>query len=223
MTKATRQPVGPMIDFARRSPGFDQAALIVLLVALIAGPGYGQVPGPDGWENRRPNGLRGCNVIDPALIAPVPLAHRQEAIAKLEDIAITALDQRQASALLDLPSDASSSGAGRIKTAIAMLEELQRSVLEHRIGSWSRADQKRLDGLHRRDIDPATAALRPFLVRAIAKYEGTGGFFAYDCEDGLVIDHGSLGGSVPPSRRLPVVVFLDRAPARVFVVWTIAR
>jgi hypothetical protein len=209
-----------MIDFALRSPGLIRAALIVLLVALIAGPGF---PGPDGWENRRPNGLRGCNVVDPALVAPVPVAHRQEAIAKLENIAITELDQRQASALLDLPSDASSSGAGRIKAAIAMLEELRRSVLEHRIGSWSRADEKRLDGLHRRDVDPATAALRPFLVRAVAKYEGTGGFFAYACEDGLVIEHGSLGGSVPPSRRSPIVVFLDRAPARVFVVWMVVR
>lgn len=199
------------------------AALTVLLVALITGPGHGEAPVPDTWENDRPDGLQGCKVIERALIAPVPVGHRPEAIAKLENVAITELDQGQTSALLDLPSDANISGAGRIKAAIAMLEERRRSVLEHRIGSWTRADQKRLDGLYRIDADPATAALRPFLVRAVAKYEGTGGFFANACENDLVIGHLSLGPSVPPSRRLPVVVFLDRAPARVFNVWAMAR
>src|SRR5262245_26509797 len=94
------------------------AALTVPLVALIARPGYGEAPGWDARESSRPDGLRGCNDIDHALIAPVPVAHRPEAIAKLESVTITELDHRQASALLDLPSDASTSGAGRIKAAI---------------------------------------------------------------------------------------------------------
>jgi hypothetical protein len=117
--------------------------------------------------------LQGCNVIDSALIAPVPVAHRPEAITKLENVAITELDQNQALAILDRPSDASISAASRIKAAIAELEDERRSALEDRIGSWTRADQKRLDTLHRLDADPVTAALRPFLVRAVAKYEGT--------------------------------------------------
>jgi hypothetical protein len=212
-----------MNDFARRSLGLIRAALIVLLVALIAGPGYGEVPGPDAWENSPPDGLQSCNVIDSALIAPVPVAHRPEAIAKLEDVAIAELDQGQALAILDRPSDASISAASRIKAAIAKLEEERRSALEDRVGSWNRAAQQRLDGLHRLDADPATAALRPLLVRAVAKNEGTGGFFASACEDGLVIRHGSFGPSVPPSKRLPIVVFLDRAPAHVFIDWVMAR
>jgi hypothetical protein len=113
-----------MIDFARRSLGLVRAGLIVLLVALIAGPGYGQVPGPDAWENRPPDGLQGCKVIDSALIVPVPVAHRPEAIAKLENVAITELDQGQVLAVLDRrppsrrrtrPSDASISAVSRIK------------------------------------------------------------------------------------------------------------
>jgi hypothetical protein len=167
--------------------------------------------------------LQGCNVIDAALIAPVPVAHRPEAIAELENVAITELDQGQMLTLLDLPSDPSTSGASRINAAIAILEEQRRIALEDRIGSWPRAYQERLDGLHHLDADPSTATLRPFLVRAVAKNEGSGAFSASACKDGLVIYHGSLGHWVPPSTRLPIVVFLDHVPARVFISWWMAE
>src|SRR5262245_10102247 len=104
-----------MVYLARRSSTWTRSGLIVVLVAIIAAPGHGESPGSDAWENRPPDGLQGCALIDSALIAPVPVANRLEATAKLENVAITELDPRQLSAHLDLPSDANTSGANRIK------------------------------------------------------------------------------------------------------------
>lgn len=65
-------------------------------------------------------------------------------------------------------------------------------------------------------------ALRPFLVRAVAKND-VPVFLAYVCDDLLVVQHGSLGRSTPPSRRAPLVILLDRLPAHTAVLWSIAE
>jgi hypothetical protein len=70
---------------------------------------------------------------------------------------------------------------------------------------------------------PAGRGLRPFLVRAVAKYEGTGAFEADMCGTSLPIVHGSLGHSTPPSIRAPIVVFLPNLPAKVYVSWQMAE
>lgn len=57
----------------------------------------------------------------------------------------------------------------------------------------------------------------PYLVRAAGKNALAGTFEAQLCGDVLWVSHRSLGRDIPPSIRLPVVVFLDRPPARVFV------
>jgi hypothetical protein len=64
---------------------------------------------------------------------------------------------------------------------------------------------------------------RPFLVRAIVKNEVAGRFDVTACADGLHVIHASLGQDIPPSTRLPIVVFLDRRPATVYVEWQMAR
>lgn len=75
---------------------------------------------------------------------------------------------------------------------------------------------------HAAEVNDST--LRPFLVRAVAKND-LPTFWAIWCEDGaLVVLHGSLGRSEPPpSRRTPLVLWLDRAPTRVDVRWSMAE
>lgn len=64
---------------------------------------------------------------------------------------------------------------------------------------------------------------KPFLVRAVAKNRNSGTFIVRLCGSTLWVTHGSLGRSVPPSTRVPLVVFLDRKPAAVFIGWTMAQ
>lgn len=63
----------------------------------------------------------------------------------------------------------------------------------------------------------------PFLVRAISKNELSSVFLVRQCGSTLRIVNGSLGRSTPPSVRAPLVVFLEDAPARVEVSWSIAE
>jgi hypothetical protein len=214
-TRSSGFTEAPMVDAVRRGPGL----IVALLLALNADRGYGASPAPDSWEDRPPQGLQGCTVVDSALLAPVPPAHRPEAIARLENVSVAELDRQQVWALLDLDTATDASGSSEDREATGEPSERHR----YRIGSWDRAERERLDRLRQLEGDPATATLRPFLVRAVAKHEGTGAFFASICKDGLVITHGSLGHSVPPSVRLPVIVFLDRTPMRVFVDWRMAE
>jgi hypothetical protein len=58
---------------------------------------------------------------------------------------------------------------------------------------------------------------------AVAEHEQTGHFYAELCGDDLAASHGSLGRSTPRSTRLPVVVFLERAPVNIYVRWSIAE
>jgi hypothetical protein len=159
--------------------------------------------------------------MDGSLIEPVAVRHRTAAITRLANTSFIALNEREASELLDLPSNEPASGTERIRAAISSLEERRRSALEDHIGSWSLADQDRLDRLHHHAVNPESSTLTPFLVRAIAKYEGTGAFVATVCGDSLIIVHESLGHNGPRSTRLPVVVFLARVPSHVYVEWSI--
>jgi hypothetical protein len=95
--------------------------------------------------------------------------------------------------------------------------------VENHQGSWSADDQQRLDLLAKTMSDAAGSNLRPFLVRAVAKHEATGAFFASVCGESLVMVHGSLGHSTPPSIRVPVIVFLQKRPAAVYVGWQMAE
>jgi hypothetical protein len=197
----------------------------VLLSTLLASePSYSERVTSDSWETDAPTGeSHACTTIDSSLIAPVPPRHRTEAIARLNSTSFVALSQREASNLLDLPPKAPASGAERIKAAIGSLEDERRSALEDHVGSWPLAAQDRLDRLEHLAVTPGTSALTPFLVRAVAKYEGTGAFMATVCQDSLLIAHGSLGHEEPRSTRLPVIVFLTRAPDHVYVEWSMAE
>jgi hypothetical protein len=199
-----------------------RGALLSVMLAHV--PSHSEPLTPDSWESRAPTSeLHDCISTDSALIVPVAVRHRGEAIARLDNTSFIGLNHREVSELLDLPADAPDSGAERIRAAIGGLEKRRRSELEDHVGSWSLADQDRLERLQHLAVDPGSAALRPFLVRGVAKYEGTGAFMATVCRDSLIISHGSLGHREPRSTRLPVIVFLMRAPDHVYVEWGMAE
>ena len=129
----------------------------------------------------------------------------------------------EAAALLGLgtaPADVTAQAM--IKAAISKLAEQKRLELEERVGSWGPMDQERLDRLQRLEASSTLLSLRPYLIRAIAKNEFTGGFWVSVCDDTIFVIHGSLGHSIPPSIRLPIV-FLNSAPDHVYVGWNMAQ
>jgi hypothetical protein len=129
-------------------------------------PSHSEPLTPDSWESRAPAGeLHDCISTDSALIVPVAVRHRAEAIARLDNTSFIGLNHWEASDLLDLPADAPASGAERIRAAISGLEKQRRSELEDHVGSWSLADQDRLDRLQHLAVDPGSAALRRMALR----------------------------------------------------------
>jgi hypothetical protein len=177
----------------------------------------------DSWEAadgaRRP-ALASCTEIPSALVVPLPEQARPAAITRLESVETVALDDAEAAGLLSLPPSSDHQGA---TLAARLVDEAIEQVYQaQRTGDWSVAFPHRLDALEELARSGVTSRLRPFLVRAIAKIEHTGGFEVGLCGDTLQIVHGSLGHRVPPSTRVPLVVFLEHAPASLYVSWSMA-
>ena len=202
---------------------FD-VAIALLWAAAAVGLGSSSaiaVPtGADAWESFPPANLPDCHSIDRSLLVPVPTTHRSEAIARLNNTSFVELTRPQMVALVGREVG---SGEGLLKNEIQRLREQRREALQNHRGSWSLYDQQRLDSVSKTMSHSAGPRLRPFLVRAVAKYEGTGGFGADMCGTSLSIVHGSLGHSTPPSIRAPIVVFLPNLPAKVYVSWQMAE
>ncbi len=181
----------------------------------------------DAWEgsDAQERALRGCIAIDQSLFAPVPSAHRAEAISKLEKIPVAALSEKQATAILALESDPSMASApDRIKATIKQLREQKRLELDEKIGSWGQVFQERLSALEALDASLTPRDLKPYLVRAIGKNEFTGGFYISVCGKTVAVTHGSLGrGPTPPTIHLPIVVFLGDTPKSVVARWAMAE
>jgi hypothetical protein len=166
-----------------------------------------------------------CSPIDRALIRPTIQSQRPEAIAQLEKLPFIEVDEHRAAILVEAPGSAetSDSAASVIGKAIAELQARKRRELVDHQGSWSLADQDRLDKLELLKKSATLSTLRPFLARAIAKYEFTGAFDANKCGETLWIAHESLGKQTPASIPLPVVVFLNKPPTNVYVSWGMAE
>lgn len=58
--------------------------------------------------------------------------------------------------------------------------------------------------------------LKPYLVRAVVLWEGTGAFSAYWKDSSLWINHGCLGRRAAPMKRRPLVIFLEKKPTDVY-------
>jgi hypothetical protein len=178
----------------------------------------------DPWEGdqvRRPD-RQTCKEIDRALIIPVPPSGRGGAISRLDQTQATRLEQNSLAEFLG-PKDAAmgTTASDVVRRAITRLEERKRLQLTEKVGGWALAEQEHLDQLKALSRSPTTSMLQPFLVRAIAKNEGSGEFEASLCSGRVLwITHYSVGSAPPPSVRLPVIVFLEQAPATVYVDWS---
>jgi hypothetical protein len=210
----------PMESRRRRFPRI--ALSFGALFVLLSSSGYAGPQLPDSWEARPPPCPGPWKQIDEVLIVPVPKEHRPEAIAKLQNTSAVPLGARDASALLDLPAD-SAPERTRVLEAIVQKLDAQRRCKPCDVGPWTPEDQQHLDHLKAVASKPFSAGLRPFLVRAVARNEVTAGFRAATCGDSLVIFWGGLGHSTPPSIRIPVVLFLQHAPKKVYVEWAMAE
>lgn len=180
----------------------------------------------DEWEtpNLFPAAIEGCDQIPTPLVQALKDSARDQSIAILADVSAVQLTDEDAARLIDVSLDTNTSLAS---TLVATdLDELRarrhRAVVERR-DSWTGADEVELASLSESYTAGDYQDYRPYLVRAVAKNEATGGFYASVCEGDLYVEHGSLGRSVPPSTRVPLVVFLRQPPSRVFVTWSMAE
>lgn len=186
------------------------------------------LPPTETWESivQPETNPASCVKIDDALVLPVLSDKRADAITLLESVPYVALDEGRASSLTEQwtpKANAYVSATRLVAVTIALLEEREVLVTTKHVGGFSLADKNRLDGLRKLMQSQSLSKLMPYLVRGIVKNEWTGGFSAALCDGDLWISHLSLGVRVPPSRRVPVVVFLEKAPAHVYVKWGMAR
>lgn len=180
----------------------------------------------DEWENPNsfPAAIETCDEIPTSLLHEVTRPEREQSIASLTDVSTIQLTEEEAARLIDVPRLGDTSLASSLVAAEldALRARKHRAVVERR-DRWSRVDEAVLASLSESFAAEVYETYRPYLVRAVAKNEGTGRFYASMCEDALYVHHGSLGRSIPPSTRVPIVVFLNQPPIEVFVTWSMAE
>lgn len=206
--------------------------LLSIAVALVAScvqgnqvnrPMHGDelMPGADAWEKVMSANVdrRTCFEVSRELIVQVIPEMRQEALVLLELEPSIPLDVQSASRLIG-PQKATISEL--IDALLWQLENKRIRFVREKKGNWTGFDEGRVDELQAMKRNHQD--LFPYLVRSVAKNESTGGFGARVCaQDTLLVTHFSLGHFVPPSVRVPLVIFLSRAPKAVYAVTGMAR
>ena len=194
-------------------------------LTITAGePPLDELPAPDAWERDGPGRMDTgtCGEVLRELILPVVATHRADAIHVLAHRGVVPLESWMAAGLV-APAGVAAGGdispLRGVRAAITQLENRRRMSQ----GSWSEADRLHLDALQNLARGADIKSFKPYLIRAITKNERAGIFSAQLCGDRLWVRHHSLGRSVPPSIRLPLVVFLPREPREVFVGWSMAQ
>ena len=143
---------------------------------------------------------------------------RRVAVRLTAPVSAIELSDENAARLIDAPWEENISLASAL--VANELDELRarkhRAEVERR-DSWNGNNEAALNAQSLKYAAGSYEDYKPYLLRAIAKNEGTGAFYAFICSSGLYIEHGSLGHSIPPSTKVPLVVFLRQQPHRVFV------
>lgn len=65
--------------------------------------------------------------------------------------------------------------------------------------------------------------LKPYLIKAVALWERTGGFVGSITPQAVVIGHTSLGDRPAPMANVPVVAFLPHKPSKVYTLVAMAK
>ena len=103
-------------------------------------------------------------------------------------------------------------------------------VSDHRAEAEKRLENNSVASLNEADlsyygVDAKNLApgRRPFLVRALTGNKRYGRFYVYHYGGALVIGNLSMGSSMPPVERMPLVVWLAKEPSQVFVSVSVTR
>ena len=152
-----------------------------------------------------------CQDIPDPFVSAVPPPTRPQAFRQLHTVDIVALTDAQAAALLNEPTGPLPLARRHLNRAIADLKHQRREEMVFQRGGWSQEDEADLTALTHLPA-ASVARLRPFLVRAVIGFEGTGHFGAQLCGDELDITHDSLGHSTPKPTPGAVIVFLPTPP-----------
>lgn len=195
--------------------------LIVCLVIAGCGSCKESRTTRDSWYTGFPSQPPWCDdqqhQIHKQRILPVSDIHLDEACALLADVTIVEIDLAQAQRLVGIPdlsqdkllrdaaSEAKAEAEASEKRAQALSEDAD---VFRREATAQRAAAKEAEDL--------LGKLKPYLVRAVVLWEGTGAFSAYWKDSSLWIHHGCLGRSAAPMKRRPLVVLLEKKPISVY-------
>ncbi len=152
-----------------------------------------------------------CQDISEAFVSAVPPAARPQAFRQLHSADVVALTDAQAAALLNEPASPAPLARRHLNRLVADLKHQRREEMVFQRGSWGDDGEAELTALTHLPA-ASVARLRPFLVRAVIGFEGTGHFGAQLCGDELDITHDSLGHSTPKPTPGAVIVFLPHPP-----------
>jgi hypothetical protein len=111
-------------------------------------------------------------------------------------------------------------GDDRVQEVIASQKASAERLLQN-VSSVVLTDQQAAELIG--DPLPSLPGTKPYLTRGLVLNRETGGFIVYTSGDQVVVYHGSLGRGAVPMSRQPLVLQLERDPAEVFVVCSMAE
>lgn len=182
----------------------------------------------DSWEGARdadPRLHMQCGYLDNAYYAEVPETRRAEAVTKLNNTAVVMLGNSEAADLLGvhlLPGEWLPTR--HFLDLIDSMNAARRSVMERRVGSWSRAQQDVLDGLEAVTF-MRSSNFRPYLVRALrASHSASSSANNYSvqiCGTSVSPTSFAVGDIHLPPERSALILFSETQPTTAFVRWAV--
>jgi hypothetical protein len=176
-----------------------------------------------GWETfigDAPIEWSNCAYIGQPMIVPTNPPQREIAVAMLSRVAVRRLSESAAARLIG----AERRRGQRLSTTLferhldEMRQRKHRAEVERR-DSWSVADQRELERLTARFESGDHGRYRPYLVRAVSKFgdghHGPPMMYGDLCDGVLRLMALTFSYTIPPSVRVPAVVFLPRPPQSV--------
>jgi hypothetical protein len=181
-----------------------------------------------GWETfigDAPNAASSCVELSLPMVRPTNPPQREAAVAMLSHAVFRRLSDGEAARLLGVQRRRGQPLATTVfeQDLGEMRQRKHRAEVERR-DSWSVADQDELERLTARFETGDHRRYRPYLVRAVSKFgdHSTPTMFGSLCGGVLHLMTLTFSYTIPPSVRVPTVVFLLRPPERVVATVTVA-
>lgn len=176
----------------------------------------------EGWETFVADipAPRNCEGIGQPMIRPLNPPHREEGVAMLAAVPVRELSDGEAARLLGVDAQPGRALASTLfeDSLTKMRARKYRAEVERR-DSWSVADEQELARLVARFETGDHNGYRPYLVRAVSKFgdghDGAPTMYGDLCDGDLHLQTLVFSYTIPPSERVPAIVFLPRAPERV--------